>query len=173
MIPPSPTSLTLATISSTASLSSIASGSPTQPIPTGPCGSVAVLAAAQTNASSTAAPTVPAQLAYECLNSIPFNQSAAIQLLDAIDPYLQWQTTFEYVKDPPAEVSLLRHLLLRALAKCDCSMPKRSNHRTTSMLRGKQSRPMLLPALIRASTNSASLFTALHSRSTMVISNST
>lgn len=109
---PSPTAQTPPTFTPTATLSSIASASSTEAVPTGPCGSVAVLAAAQTNASSTAAPTVPAQLAYECLNSIPFNQSAALQLLDAIDPYLQWQTTFEYVKDPPAEVSSLHHFCL-------------------------------------------------------------
>jgi len=65
------------------------------------CASVASLVAAS---PSVATPTVPAELAYECLNSIPFNQSAASALLDSIEPYLSWQTTLEYVKDPPAEV---------------------------------------------------------------------
>lgn len=41
-------------------------------------------------------------MAYECINSVPFNQSAAVALLDSIRPYLTWQTTFEYLKDPPA-----------------------------------------------------------------------
>lgn len=71
------------------------------------CASVAVLAASQTSLSPSATPTVPAELAFDCLNSIPFNQSAAVALLDSIDPYLQWQTTPEYLKDPPAVVCLL------------------------------------------------------------------
>lgn len=55
--------------------------------------------------SPSATPTVPAQLAYECLNSIPFNQTAALQYLESMDPYLNWQSTYEYLADPPAEVS--------------------------------------------------------------------
>jgi hypothetical protein len=47
---------------------------------------------------------VPAELAYECLNSIPFNQSAAAVLLESIRPYLDWQSTTSYVKDPPEKV---------------------------------------------------------------------
>lgn len=47
---------------------------------------------------------VPAKLAYECLNSIPFNQSAAVALLESMRPYLEWQSTTSYVKDPPEKV---------------------------------------------------------------------
>jgi hypothetical protein len=47
---------------------------------------------------------VPAELAYECLNSIPFNQSAAAALLESMRPYLEWQSTTSYVKDPPEKV---------------------------------------------------------------------
>jgi hypothetical protein len=47
---------------------------------------------------------VPAELAYECLNSIPFNQSAAAALLESMKPYLEWQSTTSYVKDPPEKV---------------------------------------------------------------------
>lgn len=46
---------------------------------------------------------MPAQLAYECINSVPFNSSAAVAYLDSIRPYIDWQTTIEYLKDPPAE----------------------------------------------------------------------
>ena len=42
-------------------------------------------------------------MAYECINSVPFNQSAAAALLESIRPYIDWQTTIEYLKDPPAE----------------------------------------------------------------------
>lgn len=91
-VSPAPTSLTTSTISSSV-------------LPTGPCGSVAVLAASSSAANPSATPRVPAQLAFECLNSIPFNQSAAIRYLDSITPYVTWQTTLEFLKDPPAEVS--------------------------------------------------------------------
>jgi hypothetical protein len=47
---------------------------------------------------------VPAKLAYECLNSIPFNQSAAAALLESMRPFLEWQSTTSYVKDPPEKV---------------------------------------------------------------------
>lgn len=99
---PTPTVPVVVTVTSSVPSTASASGSATNP-----CASVAELAASFTSASpsSTATPTVPAQLAFECLNSIPFNQSAAVALLDAIDPYLTWQSTFEYLKDPPAEVS--------------------------------------------------------------------
>ena len=43
----------------------------------GPCASVSRLVASFTGASPSATPTVPAQLAYECINTVPFNQSAA------------------------------------------------------------------------------------------------
>jgi len=46
---------------------------------------------------------VPAQLAYDCITSIPFNSSAAVALLDSLRPYINWQTTIEYLKDPPAD----------------------------------------------------------------------
>lgn len=107
VVTPSPT--TQSTISTTAPISSSPSPLSSAPYASasaiGPCGSVSELVAAFTNISPTAIPTVPAQLAYECLNSIPFNQSDAVALLDSIDPYLEWQTTFEYLKDPPAKVS--------------------------------------------------------------------
>ncbi|KAF2766736.1 hypothetical protein EJ03DRAFT_174479 [Teratosphaeria nubilosa] len=73
----------------------------------GACGTISQLAASSTGAEPGATPTVPAQLAYECINSVPFNQSAAIDLLDSIRPYLNWQTTIEYLKDPPAEYAEL------------------------------------------------------------------
>lgn len=53
--------------------------------------------------SPEAVPTVPAALAYECINSVPFNQSAAVDLLDSIRPYLEWQTNLQWIKDPPVE----------------------------------------------------------------------
>jgi hypothetical protein len=68
------------------------------------CKRVYVYAQPARNPSDAPGDRVPAELAYECLNSIPFNQSAAAALLESMRPYLDWQSTFSYVKDPPEEV---------------------------------------------------------------------
>ncbi|KAI7352380.1 hypothetical protein KC336_g22445, partial [Hortaea werneckii] len=96
-----PGSVTSAPSSKTTAASSkpTASGNGTE----GLCASVSRLVASFTSASPSATPTVPAQLAYECINTVPFNQSAAVALMDSIRPYLDWQTTIEYLADPPAE----------------------------------------------------------------------
>ena len=39
-----------------------------------------------------ATPTVAAQLAHDCLNSVPLNKEAALELVDAMVPYLEWQS---------------------------------------------------------------------------------
>lgn len=63
------------------------------------CASVAQLVAADPAAT----PRVPAKIAYECITSVPFNSSATVELLDSLRPYLNWQTTIDYMRDPPAE----------------------------------------------------------------------
>ncbi|GAB7322783.1 hypothetical protein MBLNU13_g05354t1 [Cladosporium sp. NU13] len=63
------------------------------------CAKVAQLAIADPAAT----PIVPAALAYECITSVPFNSSAASELLTSIRPYLNWQSTVDYIRDPPAE----------------------------------------------------------------------
>lgn len=80
-------------------------GSGSAPVGTGPCATVSELVASFTAANSdpSATPTVPAGVAYECINSVPFNSSAAVELLDSMRPYIDWQTTTSWLKDPPAE----------------------------------------------------------------------
>jgi hypothetical protein len=46
---------------------------------------------------------VPAGLALDCLTSVPFNASSAKNLIASIRPYLNWQSTLEQLKSPPAE----------------------------------------------------------------------
>ncbi|KAK5116770.1 hypothetical protein LTR62_007444 [Meristemomyces frigidus] len=99
---PTPT-VTASSTNSTITSASVTSSVTSSASAVGACASVSVLAASSISASPSAVPTVPAELAYECINSVPFNQSAAIALLDSIRPYLDWQTTIEYLKDPPAE----------------------------------------------------------------------
>ena len=65
-----------------------------------PCAQVSASAAAQ---KSVATPTVAAQLAYECITSVPFNQTAALALVDGVVPYFKWQSNTVFLKDPPAE----------------------------------------------------------------------
>lgn len=64
-----------------------------------PCSVVSSLV----NAQSTSTPTIPAGLAHDCLMSVPINKTAAIELIDTMKPYLVWQSTQAYLKDPPAE----------------------------------------------------------------------
>lgn len=37
------------------------------------------------------------------MQSVPLNKSAAMDLMDSIAPFLQWQSTTAYLKNPPAE----------------------------------------------------------------------
>ena len=45
--------------------------------------------------------TIPAELAYDCLNSVPLHVPEAKELHRSLIPYLKWQTTLSYVRDPP------------------------------------------------------------------------
>lgn len=44
-----------------------------------------------------------AALAYECLNSIPLGKAAAIELVDSLRPYIDWQSDSAYKTKPPRE----------------------------------------------------------------------
>jgi hypothetical protein len=46
---------------------------------------------------------VPAKLAWDCINSVPFNASSGKALIDSIRPYIDWQSTLVELKNPPAE----------------------------------------------------------------------
>ncbi|KAL1304447.1 hypothetical protein AAFC00_003443 [Neodothiora populina] len=88
----------------TASSSSTAASTTSTSVSTGACASVSKLVASFSSASPAAATaSIPAQVAYDCLHEIPFNQSAALALMDSIEPYLNWQTTLSYLKSPPDE----------------------------------------------------------------------
>lgn len=68
-----------------------------------PCAQVSSAVAAQASTSPRVTPQVPAQLAYDCITSVPLNADAALRLMESIRPYLRWQSTTAYLKDPPAE----------------------------------------------------------------------
>jgi hypothetical protein len=69
------------------------------------CVRVRDLSVPQLEADPDSYPVVPADLAYECLNALAFNQTASRLLLESLKPYLGFQTTLSYVAEPPAEVS--------------------------------------------------------------------
>ncbi|CAN9326612.1 unnamed protein product [Alternaria alternata] len=90
------------------SLASVALSSPVAPHvharqynATSPCAQVGAAIAGKNITAGTA--TVPAELAWDCINSVPFNQSAALALVDGVVPYFRWQSNTVWLKDPPAE----------------------------------------------------------------------
>jgi hypothetical protein len=67
---------------------------------TTPCAKVSALTAGKKAGDR---PRVPAQLAHDCITSVPFNQTTAIKLIDSIKPYFKWQSTTPWLADPPKE----------------------------------------------------------------------
>ncbi|MCJ1385896.1 hypothetical protein MMC17_009020 [Xylographa soralifera] len=63
--------------------------------------SCATVSSLWAQASGTRFPQVPIQLASECLNSVPIIQQDALLLLDGLVPYLQFQSTLAFLKNPP------------------------------------------------------------------------
>lgn len=57
-----------------------------------PCAVVSAAYASQIAAVPTATPTVAASIAYDCLLSVPLGQEAALEFVDSIEPYLEWQS---------------------------------------------------------------------------------
>ncbi|RYP56353.1 hypothetical protein DL770_010839 [Monosporascus sp. CRB-9-2] len=57
-------------------------------------------------ASCPATPTVPASLAFECLQSVPNKPEPAAQLVTSLKAYVEWQSTLAWLKDPPPSCTL-------------------------------------------------------------------
>jgi hypothetical protein len=47
--------------------------------------------------------SVPAQLAWDCLQSIPLNATGALLLVESLKPYIQFQSTLSWLKNPPTK----------------------------------------------------------------------
>jgi hypothetical protein len=62
-----------------------------------PCARIAT-AVSKTKSSPV---VVPAQLAKECLQSMPFYPQLAVSFIDELTKYIQWQSTLEALKSPP------------------------------------------------------------------------
>ncbi|TDZ33601.1 Peptidase S41 family protein ustP [Colletotrichum spinosum] len=85
--------------------------------PTEACAVVSAAWASQHAAAPTVTPTVSAQLAYDCLNSVPLGKQAALDLVDSIFPYLEWQSDAAYKADPPADYDFPAYDMFGALEK--------------------------------------------------------
>ncbi|KAF3479880.1 peptidase S41 family protein [Arthroderma uncinatum] len=44
---------------------------------------------------------VSAELAHSCLTSVPFKKKDALRLIDGLDSFFSWQSTIDYLKNPP------------------------------------------------------------------------
>ncbi|KAJ9656406.1 hypothetical protein H2198_004984 [Neophaeococcomyces mojaviensis] len=64
-----------------------------------PCAAISQIYA-QANTSITNI-RVPAQLAYDCLNDVPLDSASAVPWLNTLKPYIEWQSTIAYLKNPP------------------------------------------------------------------------
>ncbi|KAK0621685.1 hypothetical protein B0T17DRAFT_579554 [Bombardia bombarda] len=112
--------------SSTSPTSSTAPSTTTATTPTGAatpaCAIVSSSWSAQRAISPSATPTVAARIAYECLNSVPLGKAAAIELVDAIEPYLEWQSDTAYKANPPADYFYPGYSIFGALAKVKANL---------------------------------------------------
>lgn len=70
---------------------------------TEPCAVVSAAYVSQIAASPSASPTVAASVAHDCLLSVPLGQQQALDLIDSMEPYLEWQSDAAYKADPPAD----------------------------------------------------------------------
>lgn len=59
---------------------------------TEPCAIVSAAYASQIVASPSATPKIAASVAHDCLLSVPLGKDAAIELVDSMEPYLEWQS---------------------------------------------------------------------------------
>lgn len=66
-------------------------------LPSNPCAKISQFFAN----SSLVVPIIPAQWAYDCLNDVPLDLPSAGPWLESLRPYIRWQSTTAYLKNPP------------------------------------------------------------------------
>ena len=64
----------------------------------------------------------PASWASNCLKSVPLNASLSSAFVDYVEPYLQFQSTLAYLKDPPIGYTLPGVDILGGLAQIKSSL---------------------------------------------------
>ncbi|KAJ3498822.1 hypothetical protein NLG97_g835 [Lecanicillium saksenae] len=107
------TTRALAVVAAVAQLgSAMPSGTATQE----PCLQVSKLWTTGKATDKNASVSVPASLAYACLKSVPLHKEEAIQLVDSIRPYLEWQSDTAYKANPPSDYAFAGYDLFHNLA---------------------------------------------------------
>ena len=67
-----------------------------------PC---AIVSSALAALPSTARRVVPAELGFQCLQSVPLDKEGNLLLIEELKLYLQWQSNLAYIKNPPIDYS--------------------------------------------------------------------
>lgn len=93
------TSLLLAAGAASASAMTTATSVPSSTVTGEPC---AIVSASLAAIGPSGRPAVPAEVGYNCLNSVKVDVAGDIQQIEELKAYLQWQTTFTYLSNPPA-----------------------------------------------------------------------
>ncbi|KAM0231673.1 hypothetical protein ACHAP5_010965 [Fusarium lateritium] len=70
-----------------------------------PCALVTKQISENADSSGSGPAVVPAQLAQDCLDSMPFYPELAVSFIDELSKYIQWQSTLEVLQDPPKTYS--------------------------------------------------------------------
>jgi hypothetical protein len=93
------TSLLLAAGAASASAMTTVTSVPSSTVTGEPC---AIVSASLAAIGPSGQPLVPAEVGYNCLNSVKVDVAGDIQQIEELKAYLQWQTTFTYLSNPPA-----------------------------------------------------------------------
>lgn len=64
-------------------------------------------------------PTIPAEIAYDCLKSVPIVKKDALQMVSNLAPYFELQSTIGFLKDPPSGYLLPGVDLMGGLARIE------------------------------------------------------
>lgn len=65
------------------------------------CASIAAITDSILGESPQATPTFPAQIAYDCLRTVPNKPGPAQKLIKSLKTFVQWQSTLAFLKKPP------------------------------------------------------------------------
>jgi hypothetical protein len=88
----------------------------------------AIVPVAKPDPTSSVRGRVPAQLAWDCLQSIPLNASAGIALVDSLKPYVDFQSTLNFLERPPSEYAAKVQPAIDVLGRLDEISEKLKNN---------------------------------------------
>jgi hypothetical protein len=101
--------------------------------------------------------TVPAALAWDCLQSIPLNATAALALVQSLKPYVAFQSTIGYLKNPPVEYATYAFGKVDLLGGLDSIAAKIRDGQYRGEYEVKQKKPPSPPVIDEVTTLGARL----------------